>query len=134
MNAHRNRLQSVVALLGVCALALLLFAVWQSSRPEPAEGSKAVTVEVTHGDGREVKFFYRTDLDYLGDLLEQEGLISGSDSAYGLFVETVDGETAEFSKDGGWWRLVCNGEDAETGADSVVLHDGDVYGWIYTTG
>ncbi len=27
-----------------------------------------------------------------------------------------------------------NGEDATTGADAVVLHDGDHYGWFYTAG
>lgn len=118
----------------VCVLALALFALWRFTRPELAEGVKTVTVEVVHSDGTQAEFTYQTDLAYLGELLTQEGLISGSDSAYGLFVDTVDGETADYAVDGGWWRLTCNGEDAETGADSVPLEDGGVYGWVYTTG
>lgn len=117
-----------------CVLALALFSIWRFTRPEPVAGGKTVTVEVTHSDGAQAEFTYQTDLEYLGELLEQEDLISGSESAYGLFVDTVDGETADYAADGGWWRLTCNGEDAETGADSVVLRDGDVYGWFYTTG
>lgn len=117
-----------------CVLALALLAVWQLRRPGTAEREKAVTVEVTHSDGSTAEFSYRTDLAYLGQLLEQEGLISGSGGAYGLFVDTVNGETADYEKDGSWWRLTCNGEDAAAGVSGVPLRDGDVYGWIYTTG
>ena len=117
-----------------CVLALVLFLAWRANRPSAVEGAKAVTVEVTHSDGATVEFTYQTDLEYLGELLVQEGLVSGSSSEYGLFVDTVDGETADYSRDGSWWRLTCNGEDAQTGADGVVLCDGDIYGWIYTVG
>lgn len=117
-----------------CVLALVLWRVWQSSRPAAMEGEKTVTVEVIHSDGAVAEFTYCTELEYLGELLQQEGLISGSDSEYGLFVDTVDGETVDYARDQSWWRLTCNGEDAGTGADTAVLQDGDVYGWIYTTG
>ena len=117
-----------------CVLALALLAVWRFTRPEPQEGSKAVRVEVTHKDGTVKVFDYRTDLEYLGELLTQEGLISGTEDQYGLFVDTVDGETADYAVDGGWWRLTRGGEDSETGVGEVVLADGDVYGWIYTVG
>ena len=90
-----RRLRTAAVL--VCVLALALFALWRFTRPEPAEGVKTVTVEVTHSDGAEAEFTYQTDLVYLGELLEQEGLISGSDGAYGLFVDTVDGETADYA-------------------------------------
>ena len=129
-----KKTQGVIAAAAFLALALVLFAVWQSVRPEASEGEKAVTVEVVHSDGSTAAFSYQTDLDSLGELLEQEGLISGSEGAYGLFVDTVDGETADFSRDGGWWRLTCNGEDASTGADEVMMQDGDAYVWIYTAG
>lgn len=117
-----------------CVLALGLWSVWQASRPETVEGEKLITVEVTHADGTTAEFSYHTDLEYLGELLQQEGLISGSDGEYGLFVDTVDGETVDYARNQSWWRLTCNGEDAGTGADAVVLHDGDQYGWIYTIG
>lgn len=117
-----------------CALAFGLWRVWQSSLPETAEGSKTVAVEVTHADGSTAEFTYQTDLEYLGGLLLQEGLISGSEGPYGLFVETVDGEAVDYTRDQSWWRLQCNGEDVTTGVDAVVLHDGDRYGWFYTVG
>ena len=130
----KNYLYGIAAAAVFCALAFGLWRVWQSSLPETAEGSKTVTVAVTHADGSMAEFTYQTELEYLGELLQQEGLISGSAGDYGLFVETVDGETVDYAKNQSWWRLTCNGEDAATGADSVVLHDGDQYGWFYTIG
>lgn len=130
----RKYLCGIIGAAVFCALAFGLWRVWRSSLPETAEGSKAVAVEVTHADGSTAEFTYHTDLEYLGGLLQQEGLISGSDGPYGLFVETVDGETVDYARDQSWWRLTCNGEDVTTGADAVVLHDGDRYGWFYTIG
>lgn len=130
----KKYLYGIIAAAVFCLLALGLWRVWRSSLPETAEGTKAVTVEVTHGDGSTAEFSYQTDLEYLGALLEQEGLITGTPGDYGLFVETVDGETVDYAKDQSWWRLTCNGEDVTTGVDAVVLHDGDRYGWFYTAG
>ena len=130
----KKYLYGIAAAALFCLLALGLWHIWQSSLPETAAGEKSVTGTVTHADGTTAEFAYHTDLEYLGDLLQQEGLISGSEGEYGLFVETVDGEPVDYHRDQSWWRLTCNGEDATTGADAVVLHDGDQYAWFYTTG
>lgn len=124
----------ILAVVAFCVVVAALFAVWKLTRPEPQAGSKQVTVEVVHSDGETAEFTYQTDLEYLGELLQQEGLISGTESEYGLFVDTVDGEVADYSVDGSYWWLSCNGEDSQVGVDSVVIQDGDVYTWTYTTG
>lgn len=130
----KKYLYGILAAAAFCVLAFGLWSLWQSSLSGTAEGDKTVTVEVTHADGTTAEFSYQTDLEYLGELLQQEGLISGSEGPYGMFVETVDGETVDYAKDQSWWRLQCNGEDAVTAADAVVLHDGDRYAWFYTVG
>lgn len=117
-----------------CALLLLFCLIWYASRPAPVQGTKTITVQVVHSDGSDRSFTYVTDREYLGEVLTDEGLISGSEGAYGIFVDTVDGETALWAVDQGWWRLSCNGQDAETGADSVVIQDGDAFVWTYTIG
>lgn len=128
----KKKFEPILGVVVFCVLAVVLVAVWQSNRPEAEVGGKSITVTVTHKDGSEQDFSYRTDKEYLGELLAEEGLISGSEGPYGLFVDTVDGETAVFEEDGGWWQLTCNGESAQTGADAVVIEDGAVYHWIYT--
>lgn len=121
-----------IALAVVCLLAAGMFALWRTGRPAAEEGEKSVTVQVIHSDGGQAEFTYRTDEESLGALLEEEGLISGTEGAYGLFVDTVDGETADYDADGSWWQLTCNGEASQTGADEVPLTDGGVYVWTFT--
>ena len=136
-NAMKSKkIRPVLGALCFCLLALALYGVWRASRPQTADGAKRVTVEVTHSDGTQREFSYTAgnEEESLEDLLVREGLISGSEGPYGLFVDTVDGETADYDKDGAWWRLTCGGEDAQTGAAGVVLEDGGTYGWIYSAG
>lgn len=132
-----NKLKQHRGAVGValfCLLAVILAAVWMLARPGTSPGEKHIIVEVVHGDRSTAEFSYDTNEEYLGPLLEAEGLISGSESAYGLYVETVDGETADYAADGGWWKLRCNGEDSQLGVDAVAIADGDQYAWVYTTG
>ena len=137
MENKKNQRKISGAAAGVvlfCALAVLLGVIWLSARPKTVSGEKHITVEIVHSDLSEAEFAYDTSEEYLGALLLSEGLIAGSEGAYGLYVETVDGETADYAVDGGWWRLSCNGEDSAVGVDAVVIHDGDQYAWTYTTG
>lgn len=122
----------LIFLAGFVVLAVVLFAVWQLNRPAADVGSKTIEVEVVHSDGSVANFTYRTDEEYLGGVLTEAELISGSESDYGLYVETVDNETADYNVDGSWWKLSCNGEDSQTGVDNVAIHDGDQFTWTYT--
>lgn len=123
--------------LGIIALAAvvcLMAGLWLGTRPEAVEGSKTVTVEVVHKDASQKVFEYRTDAEYLGDLLLEEGLAEGETGQYGLMISTVDGETADWSVDQGYWAIYIGTEYATTGADGIVLTDGGEYSLVYTIG
>jgi len=126
--------KSLLAAAGLVLTVVVMLGVWFSTRPAPREGIKHITVEVCHGNGETKTFAYDTDAEYLGELLQEEGLISGSEGPFGLYVDTVDGETADFTINQSWWQLTCNGESAQTGADQVIIEDGGNYVWIYTIG
>ncbi len=132
MEKKKFNWKPLAAVIVFVVLACVMFFVWKNNQPSTNAGAKTITVEVVHKDGSVKEFTYQTDLEYLGELLTQEGLISGTESEYGLYVETVDGETADYNVDQSYWWLSCNGEDAQTGADQVVLADGDQYTWTYT--
>lgn len=102
---------------------------------ESAEDSevKNITLKVVHGDGSEKEFPVSTTADTLGEALVAEGLISGEESSYGLFVTTVDGETADDSKQE-WWNLAQDGVSCTTGVDSTEIADGDAFELILTVG
>lgn len=126
--------KTIMSVVGFLLAILVLLGVWQRTRPEAQDGEKHIAVEIIHKDGSEKSFSYDTDEEYLGELLKKEGLISGTEDQYGIFVDTVDGETAIWEEDGGWWSLSCNGEDAQTGVDQMIIEDGSVYTWTYMNG
>ena len=117
----------------VLVLAIAALIIWQANKPEPQQGGKEITVNVTHLDGDEVSYTISTDEEYLRGALEQEDLIEGTESEYGLYVTTVDGETADDSKQE-WWGYSVNGEFAELGVDSQPVADGDVYDFVLNVG
>ena len=119
MKGNRKTLFAVAALAVVAALML---GIWYFTRPQTQEGAKTVVVEVVHGDESAREFTYHTDLEYLGELLLAEKLVEGEESAFGLFITTVDGETAQDSLRQ-WWCITKDGK--QTGAATVPIADGD---------
>ena len=119
---------------GVLVLACLLAAaLYLQTRPETAAGGKTIDVVVVHGDGSEADFQYRTDAEDLGEVLTENGLAEGTESAYGLFITTVDGETADDSLQQ-WWCITRSGEMLSTGADQTPIADGEQYELTLTEG
>lgn len=92
-----------------------------------------VTVTVVHGDGSSKDFTVKTDKETLGEALTDEKLIDGEVGPYGLFVKTVDGETADDDAQE-WWCLTKGGESVETGVDSTPVEDGAAYELTLTVG
>ena len=102
---------------------------WRSSsfsRPDTAAGEKQIAIAVIHGDGSENTFSYDTDAEYLGEVLTEEGLAEGTEGPYGMFITTVDGETADDSKEQ-WWCITKDGEMVNTGADQTPIQDQDQF-------
>lgn len=124
----------ILAAVAAVVLIAALAAVYLCTRPAVSQGSKTVAVEVVHKDGSTKTFTYRTDAEYLGEVLLDEGLVKGEEGAFGLFITEVDGETADFAADGGWWGLYQNGEMTASGADSTPIADGDSFSLVYSVG
>ena len=103
-------------------VALLLLGIWYVNRPQGQAGEKTITVEVVHADESSREFTYQTSEEFLGPVLIEEGLAQGEESTYGLFITTVDGETAEGNQ---WWCITQDGQMVETGADTTPIADGD---------
>ena len=65
--------------------------------------------------------------------LEEQKLIAGDESEFGLYVRTVNGYTADDSKQE-WWMFTRNGESLMTGVDATPIADGEQYEIALTTG
>lgn len=123
-----------LALLLGLLLVMGIFAGCGDSPASPASGgAKEITLQVVHGDGSTKDFSISTDKGNLREALEQEGLVEGEESEFGLFVKTVDGETADDANQE-WWCLTKGGEMWTEGVDSTELADGDAFEFTLTVG
>lgn len=109
--------KGIIALIIVLVLAAAALVIWQTNKRETQQGGKEITINVDHLNGDDTTFTIHTDEEYLRGALEQEDLIEGTESEYGLYVLTVDGETADESEQQ-WWGYSVNGTFAELGVDS----------------
>ncbi len=125
--------KGLIALVVVLVLAVAALVIWQVNKPAAQKGGKEITVNIDHLNGDDTSYTISTDEEYLRGALEQENLIEGTESEYGLYVQTVDGETADESKQE-WWGYSVNGEFAELGVDSQPVADGDVYDFVLNVG
>lgn len=124
-------------LLGLIALVLavcLMGWLWLGNREQASEGMKSITVTVVHGDSTQREIAYTTAAEYLGEILLEEGLVAGEQSAYGLMITEVDGETADWDRDHSYWAFYIDGEYASTGVDTTPVQDGAAYQLVYTIG
>lgn len=134
----KNNKKAIIIGAIILALLVAIFAaVYSSLKPSAAAGQKNIAIEVTASTGDTTEYKLSTDAEFLKqamDELSQNGSgfsYSGSDSAYGLMVETVNGEQAVYEKDGAYWALYVNGEYGQYGTDSQPVADGETYTWKY---
>jgi hypothetical protein len=91
-----------------------------------------VTIEVTDDKGEKTSNQYTTKAATLREVLEENDMIEGEESEYGLMITAVNGLTADYATDGAYWALYKDGEYMMVGADAEILTDGAVYGLVYT--
>ena len=114
MNAgQKSTKKIVIALAALLVVIAALLGVYQFTRGHAVQGGK--------------------DITYLGELLTEEKLVSGESGPYGLFITSVDGETANDSNQE-WWCITKNNEQLNTSADQTPIADGEKYELTLTVG
>ena len=123
--------KKIAALLLAAVMVLSLAACGGKQEGNP--GDKHLTITVVHGDGSSKQIKISTNAENLRDALEPGGIIAGDESEFGLFVKTVDGETADDAQQQ-WWAVSKDGAMAETGVDGIIIADGESYEFTLKTG
>ena len=80
-------------------------------------------------DGTQKDFTISTDSENLRGALEQENLIAGDESDWGLYVKTVAGVTADDSANQ-YWALYIGDDYSQTGVDTTPVNDGDSFKFV----
>lgn len=119
----------LVVLLAVLAVVYSVFGA------KPVAGTKDITIEVVSKEAESTLYELSTDAEFLRQAMEEaDGLtFSGAESEYGMMVDTVNGETADYSVDGSYWSFYVNEEYCNYGIDSQPVLDGDAFQIVYTT-
>ncbi|MDE6127680.1 MAG: DUF4430 domain-containing protein, partial [Lachnospiraceae bacterium] len=98
-------------------------------RVMPVQVHNSITIEFIDNTQSSTVYEVHTDAEYLRQAMEEaKGLeFSGTESEYGLMVETVNGVTPDYSVDGAYWSFYVNGAYCNYGVDSQPVEDGDAF-------
>lgn len=124
----------------IIGIAVLLIAVAAFSGiyflfgAKPVAGSKSITIEVVDDRQETTAYQLQTEVEFLRQAMEEaEGLsFSGTESEYGMMVDTVNGLTADYNTDGAYWSFYVNGDYCNYGIDNQPVLDGDIFSIRYT--
>ena len=124
MNTQKKK---VLIIAGIAlVLVAVMAAAWFAFGPKGTAGQKNISVTVIYADASTDTFSISTDAEFLRGALEEQNLIAGDESEYGLFVKTVNGVTADDANQE-WWSFSKDGEMLMTGVDSTPVADGDAF-------
>ena len=91
------------------------------------KGAVVFNFVVVDGEGNEKTFEIHTDKTTVGDALFEVELIEGEEGAYGLYVKTVNGITADYDVDQTYWAFYINDAYATSGVDTTPVTEGESY-------
>lgn len=133
----KNKKGLIIAIVAVVAAVAIFLAVYFTNKPKAEEGTKAYTLEVIDDQGEKKTYTGKTDAEFLHGLMDEVAAknedfsFEGSDGAYGFFIETVNGITPDYAKDGAYWSIYVNGDYGMYGADQQPVADGDTFTIAY---
>ncbi len=123
------RFSVLFALIAVTALSFLSCAKEEAA----TNGTEiTITVAVINKAGETSEHEIKTTATDLGTALVESGLVEDNQDSYGLYILTVNGETADWNVDQSYWSLSKNGEALMTGASATTIADGEHYELTYT--
>ena len=131
-NNKKTLLYVGIAIVLVALIAVFAIVYGNSIKPAAA-GSKTITVQIITGESETVTKTIQTDAEFLRGALEQENLVQGDESEFGLFVKTVNGVTVDEAQQQ-WWCFTKGGETVNTGVDDTPIADGDTFEITLTPG
>lgn len=134
MNTKKSNKKIILGVGIIVVLIAALAVVYATFSAKPVAGSKEITIEVVNKAQESIVYELKTDAEFLRQAMEEaEGLtFSGAESEFGMMVDTVNGERADYALDGAYWSFEVNGGYSNYGIDTQPVMDGDAFGIIYT--
>lgn len=126
--------KTIIIALAIVAVIAIFAGVYMSFSEKPEVGAKTVYIEVVDAAESVDEYTVQTDAEFLRQVMDEaDGLTyGGSESEYGMMVDTVNGVRADYTLDGAYWSFYVNGEYCNYGIDTQPVADGDVFSIEYT--
>jgi hypothetical protein len=124
--------------LAFIAAAIMVLSLFTLSACAPAAndgdssaptGEKTVYFKIILEDKTEKTVTLKTEKGILAEALVEANIIEYNST--GLYT-TIDGVTADYSKDGSWWCITKGGEMLNFGLNDIKISDGETYEATYT--
>ena len=96
------------------------------------KGQYTCFIEYTGKDGELKSFKFASDDKNLGDALYSSGIIQGTKSETGIYIDSVFTEKADYSKDKAYWAFYINGKYADKGESQINIENDAIYSFVYT--
>ncbi len=132
----KSFLKKSISLLAAAILVFTFFALTGCSEKPVDDVSssasavqKSVTFKIVFEDKSEKTVELKTEKATLAEALVEAKIIEYENS--GLYT-TIDGVTADYSKDGAWWCVTKGGEMLNYGLNDIKIADGETYEATYT--
>ena len=128
MMKHRSTTKLVSILVCIVLVAAMALCITGCDNdPKTEAGEKTFTFLVVDPEGKETSFQVTTAKSTVGEALMDEGLISGEDGPYGLYVLTVNGLTLKYEDDGMYWAFYEGENYAVTGVELTPIDEAVTY-------
>lgn len=130
-----RKIHSILSLLLLIALVAALATTFVAcDKPDDSDGAslKTFTFIVKFPDGTSSTHTIETTKQTVGEALVDNGLISGEEGPYGLYVKTVGGVTLDYETHGMYWAFYVNGQYGNTGVEKTDIVEGATYSFEAT--
>ena len=125
-------MKKMISLLLALVMLLALTACGQKTEA-PAE-AVSFQVIVTDLEGNESTFAYTSSAASVGEALVAEGLVVGHQASYGLYIDAVNGISADWDNEQTYWAFYINGEYATSGISDTPITADTTYSLTLTKG
>ena len=116
---------------GVIVIGILVLALGGTYTYHRNSESATVTLIIDYGTLKEKDVYENVKMpenSTVLDLLRKVTDVVTEETQYGKMIVSINGVSQDKDK-GLWWTYTVNGKIAETGAETKLLHDGDVIQW-----
>ena len=124
-------MKKIIALMLVLTLVLAgcggeSFPHWENGETV-GTGAVSFRLAIVNDAGERIDVTVNTDKETVGEALQDLHIIFGTMGEYGLYIETVNGQTLDYDKDGKYWAFYIDGEYAQQSADLTVINPDSEY-------